>query len=171
MHGKYELYSNLSSSDKEDLQKIRGKRLSRLEPHIQEHTTLSRLQSLDLEVGEMKSSLIDLHDKVSTLTFMLDTFMKEMKGMVVEDVVVEEEVDDGNAAEPKEEEVMEEVKEKKTEEDDEKKAAEGHVDKEVDILVDVDTTAIQTVPPIIEDKITFLGKPEPSKKRKSRSKK
>ena len=32
IHGKYELYSHLSSSEKEDLQKIHGKRLSRLEP-------------------------------------------------------------------------------------------------------------------------------------------
>ena len=48
----------------------------------------------------MKTSLLDLHDKVSTLTFILDTFMKEIKGMVVEDVVVEEEVDEGIAAEP-----------------------------------------------------------------------
>ena len=100
IHGKYELYSHLSSSDKEDLQKIHGKRLSRLEPQLKEHTTLSRLQSLDLEVSELKTSLVDLHDKVSTLTFMLDTFIKEMKGLVVEDVVVEEEVDEGNAAKP-----------------------------------------------------------------------
>ena len=42
----------------------------------------------------MKMSILSLHDKVSTLTFMLDTFMKEMKGMVVEDVVVEEEVEE-----------------------------------------------------------------------------
>ena len=100
IHGKYELYSHLSSSEKEDLQKNHGKRLSRLKPQLKEHTTLSRRQSLDFEVNEMKTSLLDLHDKVSTLTFMLDTFMKEMKGMVVEDVVVEEEVDEGNAAKP-----------------------------------------------------------------------
>ena len=154
---------------KEDLQKIHGKRLSRLEPHIQEHTTLSRLKYLDLEVGEMKSSLLDLHDKVSTLTFMLDTFMKEMKGMVVEDVVVEEEVDDGNAAEPKEDEVMEEVKEKKEED---KEAAEEQLVKEVDIPVDVDeTTPIQTIPLTVNDAPTSPGKPKPSKKRKTRSRK
>ena len=40
IHGKYELYSHLSSSEKEDLQMIHGKRLSRLEPQIKEHTTL-----------------------------------------------------------------------------------------------------------------------------------
>ena len=60
----------------------------------------------------MKTFLLDLHDKVSTLTFMLDTFMKEIKGMVVEDVVVEEEVDEGNATKPQEDAVMDEVKEK-----------------------------------------------------------
>ena len=54
IHGKYELYSHLSSSEKEDLQKVHDKRLSRLEPQLKEHTTLSRLQSLDLEVSEMK---------------------------------------------------------------------------------------------------------------------
>ena len=47
----------------------------------------------------MKTFLLDSHDKVSTLTFVLDTFMKEMKSMVVEDVVVEE-VNEGNAAKP-----------------------------------------------------------------------
>ena len=43
IHGKYELYSHSSSSEKEDLQKIHGKRLSRLEPQLKEHTTFSRL--------------------------------------------------------------------------------------------------------------------------------
>ena len=58
-------------------------------------------------------SIFGLHDKVSTLTFMLDTFMKEMKGMVVEDVVVEEEqVEEGNVAEKKEDAAMEEDEEK-----------------------------------------------------------
>ena len=89
---KYELYSHLSISEKEDLQKIHGKKLTRREPQLKEHTTLSRLQSLDSEVSEIKMSILVLHDKVSTLTFMLDTFMKEMKGMIVEDVVMEEEV-------------------------------------------------------------------------------
>ena len=92
--GKYELYSNLSSAVKDNLQKIHGKRLSRLEPHIKEHTTISHLQSLELEVREVKTSLLELHDKVSVLTFMLDTFMKEMKGMVVDDVVVEENIEE-----------------------------------------------------------------------------
>ena len=89
--------------------------------------------------------------------------------MVVENVVVEEEVNEGDAAEPKENEVMEEAKEKTEEE--EKKAAEGQVDKEVDIPVDVDTTPIQTVPPTIDDATTTPGKPKPSKKRKTRSRK
>ena len=83
IHGKYKLYLHLSSYEKEDLQKIHGKRLSRLEPQLKEQTTLSRLQSLELEVSELKTSVLDLHDKVSTLTFMLDTFMKEMKALVV----------------------------------------------------------------------------------------
>ena len=43
--------------------------------------------------------------------------MKELKGMVVEDVVVEEEVDEGNAAEAQEDAVMEEVKKKSGEQD------------------------------------------------------
>ena len=168
IHGKYELYSHLTSTEKEDLQKIHGKRLSRLEPHIKEHTTFSRLQSLDLEVGEMKSSLLDLHDKVSTLTFMLDTFMKDMKGMVVEDVVVEEEVDEGVAAMPQEDVVMEEAKEKEGEK--EKEADEEQTDKEMEIPVAVDTTPIQTITPTV-DETTSPGKPKPSRKRKTRSRK
>ena len=97
INGKYVLYSHLSVFEKEDLQKMHRKKLSRLEPKLKEHTTHLRLQSLDSEVGEMKMSILVLHDKVSTLTFMLDTFMNEMKGMVVKDVVVEEEVEEGEA--------------------------------------------------------------------------
>ena len=166
----YELYSHLSSFDKEDLQKIHGKRLSRLDPHIKEHTTLSRLQSLDLEVSEMKTSLLDLHDKVSTLTFMLDTFMKEMKGMVVEDVVVEEKVDEGNAAKPQDNTVMEEVKEKaeKKEVADEKKQEEKEEEEKIKKLL---------MPPQFRPflqpfkKTTSPGKTKPFKKRKTRSRK
>ena len=170
IHDKYELYSNLSSNDKENLQKVHGKRLNRLEPLIKEHTTLSRLQSLDLEVGEMKSSLLALHDKVSTLTFMLDSFIKDMKGIVVEDVVVEEEVVDGDATVPKEDEGMEKAKEQKEGEEAEKKIVEDEAEKK-DVSVDVaDTTPIQTVPPTV-DELTSSGKPEPSKKRKRRSRK
>lgn len=40
----------------------------------------------------MKLSFLELHDKINNVTFMLDSFMKEMKGMVVEEVEVEEEV-------------------------------------------------------------------------------
>ena len=40
-------YSHLSLTEKEDLQKIHGKKLSRLEPQLKEHTTHSRLQSFD----------------------------------------------------------------------------------------------------------------------------
>ena len=91
--GKYELYSNLSVTEKKKLQKLHGKKIGRLEPHSKEnHTTHSRLESLDSEVCEIKVSLLELHDKVSKLTSMLDTFMKDMKGMVVEEVIVEEDV-------------------------------------------------------------------------------
>lgn len=54
----------------------------------------------------MKLSLLELHDKVSKMTIMLDSFMKEIKGMVVEEVDVEEE------EEQKEEEVAEEEEKK-----------------------------------------------------------
>src|SRR5688572_16170025 len=47
INGKYKLYSHLSLFEKEDLQKIHGKKLSRLKPQLKEHTTHSRLQSLD----------------------------------------------------------------------------------------------------------------------------
>ena len=78
--------------EKENLQKIHGKRLSRLEPQLKQNTTHSRLESLDFEVCEIKVSLFELHDKMSKLTFMLDTFIKDMKGMVVEEVTVEGEL-------------------------------------------------------------------------------
>lgn len=103
VNGMYELYLHLSIFENEDVQKIHGKKLSRLEAQLKEQTTHSRLQSLDFEVSEMKMSILVIHDKVSTLTFMLDTFMKEIKGVVVEDVVVEEEVEEGEADEKKEE--------------------------------------------------------------------
>ena len=138
----------MSSCEKEDLQKIHGKRFSRLDPHIKEHTTLSRLQSLDLEVSEMKTSLLDLHDKVSTLTFMLDIFTKDMKGMVVEDVVVEEDVDKGVAAKPQEDTVMEEEKEKEGEKEKEVADEVKAYEKEEEVIPEaVDATPIQTIPP------------------------
>ena len=122
----------MSLSEKEDLQKIHGKKLSRFESQLKEHTTLSRLQSLDSEVSEMKMSILGLHDKVSTLTFMLDTFMKEIKGMVVEDVVVEEEeIEEDNAVEKKDDAAMEEKEEKAEEkEEEEKKKEEKENEKE-----------------------------------------
>ena len=71
---------------------MHGKKIGRLEPHFEENQTIhTRLESLDFEVCGIKVSLLELHNKVSTLTFMLDTFMKDMKGMVVEEVTVEEE--------------------------------------------------------------------------------
>ena len=121
----------------------------------------------------MKTSLLDLHDKVSTLNFMLATFMKEMKGMVVEDVVVEEEVDEGNAAEPQEEAVMEEVKEKAGEQEvvgEEKQEEKKEEEKEEEENPKaVDATQIQTIPPTIVE-ITSFGT-KTSKKRKTRSRK
>ena len=174
VHGKYELYSQLSLSEKEDLQKIHGKRLSHLEPQLKEHTTLSRFQSLDSEVSEMKISILDLHDKVSTLTFMLDTFMKELKGMVVEDVVVEEEeVDKGADAEKMEDAIKEEVKEKAEEKEaaeEEKKEKEKAEEENAKVVY---ATPIQTIPPSVEATpiTTSPGKPKPSKKRKTRSRK
>ena len=39
IHGKYEFYSCLSLSKKEDLQKIHGKNRSRLEPQFKEHAS------------------------------------------------------------------------------------------------------------------------------------
>ena len=89
---KYELYSNLSVAEKKELQKLHGKKIGRLEPHSKSHTTHSRPQSLDSEVCQIKVSLLELRDKVSKLTSMLDTLMKDMKGMVVEEVIVEEDV-------------------------------------------------------------------------------
>ena len=71
---------------------MHGKKTSRLEPHFKKNqTTHSHLESLDSEVCGIKVSLLKLHDKVSILTFMLDSFMKDMKEMVVEEVTVEEE--------------------------------------------------------------------------------
>ena len=100
---KYELYSNLSVTEKEELQKLNGKNIFQLEPHSKvNHTTHSLLQSLDSEVSNIKLSLLELHDKVSILTFMLDAFMKNMKGMVVEEVTVEEGVKEEHAEKEKE---------------------------------------------------------------------
>ena len=170
IHGKYELYSHLSLSEQEDLQKIYGKKLSRLEPQLKEHTTLSCLESLDSEVSEMKMSILGLHDKVSTLTFMLDAFMKEMKGMVVEDVVVEEEVEEGNVEEKMDDAAMEEEEDKAEEKEEEEKEEE----KENEMAEEVNATLIQTIPPPTVEttpETTTLAKSKASKKRKTRSKK
>ena len=71
----------MSVSEKEDLQRSMVKSSLALNPN-------------DSEVSERKISILGLHDKVSTLTFILDTFMKEMKGTDVEDVVVDEEIEE-----------------------------------------------------------------------------
>ena len=122
----------------------------------------------------MKTSLLDLHDKVSTLTFMFDTFMKEMTGMVVEDVVVEEDVDEDISAKPQEDVVMQEVKEKagdkevaNKEKEKEKKEAEQEEEENPEA---VDATPIQTISPTIEV-TTSPGQTKPSKKRKTLSRK
>ena len=184
VNGKYDLFSNLSCDEKDNLRKIHGKRLSRLEPHLKEHTTISYLQSLEVEVGEVKTSLLDLHDKVSVLTYMLDTFMKEMKGMVVEDVVVEETVQEGTA-EPQEFEKPEE-KHKEAEQEKEaepekgteqeavkaekeveaEKMPEKEKEKEEEEIVMV--TPLQTISPTVTDTISS-GRT--SKRRKTRSRK
>ena len=77
---------------------MHGKKIVRLEPRSKDnHTTHSRLESLDSKVSHIKLSLLESHDKVTTLTFMLDTFIKEMKGMVVEEMTVEKDVEKENA--------------------------------------------------------------------------
>ena len=126
----------------------------------------------------MKISKLDLHDKVFTLTFILDTFIKKMKGMVVEDVVVEEEeVEESNAEEKKEDAAMEEDEEKSEEkeekEKEEEKKEEEKKEKEkngIHNAEEVDATPIQTIPPSVEI-TTSPGKPTPSKKRKTSSRK
>ena len=100
---------------------------------------------------------------------MLDSFMKEMKGMVVEDMVVEEEINEGDDTVPQEDVITKEAKEKEEEEEKED-AAEGQIDKEVEIPIDVDSTPILNIPQTV-DGITSPGKPKPSKKRKRRSRK
>ena len=99
----------------------------------------------------MKTSLLDLHDKVSTLTFMLHTFMKEMKGIVVEDMVVEEEVDEGNVAKPQENTVMEEVKEKGGGKEAANQKKQEEKEEEKKNKETVDTTPIQTIPLTVEE--------------------
>ena len=79
--GKYELYSNLSMTEKEELQKLHGKKIGRLEPYSKENqTTHSRLMSLDFKVCEIKVSFLELHDKVSTLTFYARHFYERHEG-------------------------------------------------------------------------------------------
>ena len=91
----------MSAVEKEELKKIHGKKLSRLEPQLKDYTTHTRLESLDLEVSELKLSLLDLHDKVSSITSMLENFIKEIKGMIVGEVEVKEEVkNEANVKEP-----------------------------------------------------------------------
>ena len=77
--------------EKEERQRIHGKKITCLEPQPKGHTIQLGLESLDSEVSEMKLSVLKLHQKVNSITFMLDSFMKDMKGMVVEDVEVEKE--------------------------------------------------------------------------------
>ena len=154
-------------TEKEELQIFHGKKIVRLEPHYKENqTTHSRLKSVVSEVCEIKVSLLELHDTVSILTFMLDTFMKDMKGMVVEEVTVEkepvkkEEVSKEEVS--KEEEATQEGKEA---EEEEKEAEKKENPKEID------ATSIQTIPPTVEATpiTTSPGKPKASKKRKTRS--
>ena len=96
--------------------------------------------------------------------------MKEMKGMIVEDVVVAEEINEGDDTVPQENVIIKEAKEKEEEEEEKEDASEGQIDKEVEIPVDVDSTPIPKIPQTV-DEITSPGKPKPSKKRKRRSRK
>ena len=69
----------------------------------------------------MKLSLLELHDKVNITTFILDSFMKKMKGIIVKEVDLEvEEVVEAKEeeADKKKEEVKEE-EEKKDEDEEE----------------------------------------------------
>ena len=93
-----------------------------MEPYSKENqTTHSRLGSLDFEVCGIKVSLLELHDKVSTLAFMLDSFMKDMKGMVVEEVTIEEEADEKEKEVSKEKEANQEGEETEEEKKEEEK--------------------------------------------------
>ena len=144
---------------------MHGKKIGRLEPLPKEsHTTHSRLESLDSEVCEIKVSLLELYDKVSKLTFMLDTFVKDMKGMVVEEVTVEEDV---------KEELAE--KEKKVSKDREATQEGTKAEKEEENQKETVTTPIQTISPVPTVEATTIttspGKPKASKKRKTQSKK
>ena len=102
-----------------------------MESHSKDnHTTHSRLDSLEL------------HDKVFTVTFMLETFMKDMKGMVVEEVTVEEEPIEKEKEVSKEEEATQEGKKA---EEEEKDAEEEENPKEI-----VATPIKEPSPPLVE---------------------
>ena len=96
---------------------------------------------------------------------MLDTFMKEKKGVVVEDVVVEEEVEEREADEKKEEVTKDEA-EQLVEKEEEEKEGEEKKDEEVA------TPIKQASPPtLVAEVTTFPGKLKASKKRMTRSRK
>ena len=97
--------------------------------------------------------------------------MKDMKCIVVEDVVVEEDVDEGVAAKSQEDTVIEEAKEKEGEKEKEAADEEKADEKEEKVIPEtVDATLIQTIPPTVEV-TTSPGQTKPSKKRKTRSRK
>ena len=130
-------------TEKEELHKLHGKKIGWLESHSKDnHTTHSRLDSLDSEVCDIKMSLLELHDKVFTVTFMLETFMKDMKGMVVEEVTVEEEPIEKEKEVSKEEEATQEGKKA---EEEEKDAEEEENPKEI-----VATPIKEPSPPSVE---------------------
>ena len=168
--GKYELYSNLSVTESGVTEIAWQKDIGRLESHSKDsHTT--RLDSLDSEVCDIKMSLLELYDKVSTVTFMLDTFMKDMKGMVVEEVTVEEEPVEKDKEVSKEEEATQ--KGKIAEEEEKKEEEEKEAEKEEN-PEEIDATPIQTISqsPVKATPITTSPrKPKASKKRKTRSRK
>ena len=111
-------------------------------------------------------SFLELHDKVSSLTFMLVFFMKDMKGMVVEEVTIEEEEVEKEKEVSKEKEADQEGEKADEKKKEQEKEEEANLDA-------VDATPIQSIPPIAEATPinTSPGPTKPSKKRKTRSRK
>ena len=96
---------------------------------------------------------------------MLDTFMKDMKGMVVEEVTIEEKPVEKEKEVSKKEEATQEGKRLRKKK--RKKKRRWRIQKEID------ATPIQTIPPSVEATpiTSSLGKPKASKKRETRSRK
>ena len=115
---------------------------------------------INSEVSEIKLSLLELHDKVSALTFMLDTFMKVIKGMVVEDMVVEEEVEEENTDEKKEEVNKEEAQHVEEEVEEEEQEEEKKEEGVVVPIVQAPPPLVKTTPSLVNQKLLRKGKKE-----------